>query len=304
MTMTGIQTGGIGQPVLRKEDRRLLTGKGSYTDDVSLPGQAHAVMVRSPHAHARIVSVDVARALEVPGVLAVLTGAEQEADGIRAIPDQAAIAGLVDVAMNNSDGSARRTSPIPLLASDKARFVGNAIAAVIAESLAAASDGAEQVEVTYEPIPAVTATDGMVQPFELRAEGGAENVWIVEMGAKGDLFADFAAFQAAVSAAELTVTERADGDLPAGVEYGPVFDVSYGSPSLGAMTFGWTAPLTVAGAEVSISDYLRYDNPWGQAAQDADAMVLADPETGDAWRLDYRALTRTPVCVGSGDCWQ
>ncbi len=156
--------------------------------------------------------------------------------------------------------------------------------------------------VVYDP--AVTATDGMVQPFELRAEGGAENVWIVEMGAKGDLFADFAAFQAAVSAAELTVTERADGDLPAGVEYGPVFDVSYGSPSLGAMTFGWTAPLTVAGAEVSISDYLRYDNPWGQAAQDADAMVLADPETGDAWRLDYRALTRTPVCVGSGDCWQ
>ncbi len=164
MTMTGIQTGGIGQPVLRKEDRRLLTGKGSYTDDVSLPGQAHAVMVRSPHAHARIVSVDVARALEVPGVLAVLTGAEQEADGIRAIPDQAAIAGLVDVAMNNSDGSARRTSPIPLLASDKARFVGNAIAAVIAESLAAASDGAEQVEVTYEPIPAVTATDRAAEP--------------------------------------------------------------------------------------------------------------------------------------------
>ena len=159
MTITGIPTGGIGQPVLRKEDRRLLTGEGNFTDDVSLPGQVHVVMVRSPHAHARIVSIDVARALAIPGVLAVLTGADLEADGVGTIPDQANMPGLVDVAMDNTDGSPRRVSPIPLLAANKARFVGNAVAAVIAETLAAASDGAEHVEVTYEQLPAVIDTD-------------------------------------------------------------------------------------------------------------------------------------------------
>ena len=159
MTITGIRDGGIGEPVLRKEDLRLLTGEGSYTDDVALPNQVHAVIVRSPHAHARIVSVDVARALEMPGVLAVLTGADLEPDGIGAIPDQANMRGLVDVAMDNTDGSPRLFSPIPLLSSDKARFVGNAVAAVVAESIAAASDGAELVEVTYEPLPTVIATD-------------------------------------------------------------------------------------------------------------------------------------------------
>ncbi len=159
MTTTTVQTGGIGEPVLRKEDRRLLTGAGSYTDDVSLPGQAHAAIVRSPHAHARIVSVDGTRALDAPGVLAVLTAADLEADGIATIPDQAAIAGLVDVAMENTDGSARRTSPIPLLAADKARYVGNAVAVVIAETQESAADGAELVEVSYEPIPAVIAAD-------------------------------------------------------------------------------------------------------------------------------------------------
>ena len=170
MTEPGIQAGGIGQPVLRKEDRRLLTGRGRYADDVSLPGQAYVAMVRSPHAHARIVSVETARAEAAPGVLAVLTSADLDADGIGRIPDQASIPGLVDAAMDNSDGSARRVSPIPLLAADKARFVGNAVAAVIAENPAAAADGAEMVEIEYAPIPAVTATD-------LAAETDAPRIW-------------------------------------------------------------------------------------------------------------------------------
>ena len=159
MTITGIETGGIGQPVLRKEDLRLLTGKGSYTDDVSLPGQAYAVIVRSPHAHARIASFEIAGAVDVPGVLAVLTGADLAADAIGDIPDQANIRGLVDVAMDNTDGSTRRVSPIPVLATDKVRFVGEAVAAVIAETLASAQDGAEQVEVSYEELPNIVATD-------------------------------------------------------------------------------------------------------------------------------------------------
>src|SRR6202521_831729 len=76
----------IGQPVRRKEDLRLVTGKGSYTDDVNLPGQSYAVMLRSPHAHARIRAIDIAPAMTVPGVLAVLTGRDLVADGLRPIP--------------------------------------------------------------------------------------------------------------------------------------------------------------------------------------------------------------------------
>jgi carbon-monoxide dehydrogenase large subunit len=156
--------------VLRKEDLRLVTGAGSYTSDVVLPGQLHAVIVRSPHAHARIRGIDTAAAGAVPGVVDVLTGAELEADGIGTIPSSAYIAGLVDAPLNNRDGSPRRVTPIPLLATGKARFVGDAVAAVIAETLAAAFDGAERVEVDYEPLPAVIAT-------REAAKDGAPVVW-------------------------------------------------------------------------------------------------------------------------------
>ena len=103
---------GIGQPVRRREDFRLLTGKGCYSDDFNFPGQAYAVMVRSPHAHARIESIDPAKAKAAPGVVDVLTAAELEADGIGTIPGNAHIAGLVDVPLNNRDGSDRRVTPI------------------------------------------------------------------------------------------------------------------------------------------------------------------------------------------------
>ena len=161
---------GIGVPVLRKEDLRLVTGAGSYTSDVFLPGQLYAAIVRSPHAHARIKRVDTSAAKSVPGVVDVLTGAEVQADGIGTIPSSAYIAGLVDVPLNNRDGSPRRVTPIPLFAADKARFVGDPVAAVIAETLNAALDGAERVEVDYEPLPAVTAT-------RAAAEDGAPIVW-------------------------------------------------------------------------------------------------------------------------------
>jgi len=161
---------GIGVPVLRKEDLRLVTGAGSYTSDVFLPGQLYAAIVRSPHAHARIKRVDTSAAKSVPGVVDVLTGADVQADGIGTIPSSAYIAGLVDVPLNNRDGSPRRVTPIPLFAADKARFVGDPVAAVIAETLNAALDGAERVEVDYEPLPAVTAT-------RAAAEDGAPVVW-------------------------------------------------------------------------------------------------------------------------------
>ncbi len=168
--MDSVAAGGIGQPVQRKEDQRLLTGAGHYTSDVFLPGQLHAVIVRSPHAHARIAGIDTQEAKATPGVVEVLTGAELKADGIGNIPSNAHIAGLVDVPLTNRDGSDRRVTPIPLLATDKARFVGDAVAAVIAETLNAALDGAERVAVDYEELTAVTATRDA-------AKTGAPVVW-------------------------------------------------------------------------------------------------------------------------------
>jgi len=102
---------GIGAPVLRKEDVRLLTGRGSFSDDLDLPGQGHAVMLRSPHAHARIAGIDPAAALGAPGVLAVLTGADYLADGLKPIPHRPFSASPPDVALRNRDGSAIFVAP-------------------------------------------------------------------------------------------------------------------------------------------------------------------------------------------------
>jgi carbon-monoxide dehydrogenase large subunit len=99
MISSGAVANGIGQPVRRKEDFRLLTGKGSFVDDVRLPGSAHAIVVRSPHAHAHIRSVDKAAALASPGVLAVLTGRDYVADGLAPIPHGAGLMGPPDVAV-------------------------------------------------------------------------------------------------------------------------------------------------------------------------------------------------------------
>jgi aerobic carbon-monoxide dehydrogenase large subunit len=173
MDTVSVAEGKIGQPVRRKEDQRLVIGAGNYTSDVSLPGQLHAVIVRSPHAHARIRTIDAGEARQAPGVVDVLTGAELEADGIGSIPSNARIPGLVDVPLDNRDGSDRRVTPIPLLAAGKVRFVGDAVAAVIGESLNAALDAAERVAVDYEVLPAVTAT-------RAAAERGAPRVWEAE----------------------------------------------------------------------------------------------------------------------------
>ena len=99
MNSSGAVANGIGQPVRRKEDFRLLTGKGSFADDIQLPGLAHAVIVRSPHAHAHIGSVDKAAALASAGVLAVLTGRDYITDGLAPIPHSAGLMGPPDVAV-------------------------------------------------------------------------------------------------------------------------------------------------------------------------------------------------------------
>ncbi len=151
---------GIGKPVVRREDPRLVTGSGCYTDDVTLPGQAYACMVRSPHAHAAIRSIDATDALKTPGVLVVLTGADAASDGLAPIPHRPIPTNPHEVPLKSRDGSAFFVAPHAPLPADRARFVGEAVAMVVAETAAAARDGAERVRVEWEPRPVVaTAAD-------------------------------------------------------------------------------------------------------------------------------------------------
>jgi carbon-monoxide dehydrogenase large subunit len=150
---------GIGRPVLRKEDHRLLTGAGRFTDDSHVPGELHGVVVRSPHAHARLGAIDTTAALAAPGVHAVLTGEDYVTDGLKPIPNVPNPAHAIDVsrpAFANKDGAPVFQGDQWPLARDKVRHVGEPVAFVVADTLAAAQDAAELVDVSYEPLEAVT----------------------------------------------------------------------------------------------------------------------------------------------------
>jgi carbon-monoxide dehydrogenase large subunit len=138
---------GIGQAVRRKEDIRFITGKGQYTDDVVRPGETRAVFVRSPHAHAKIKSIDTAEAEKMPGVVAVLTGAQLADDKIGNL-----ICGWM---IHSKDGTPMKMAAHPALASGKVNHVGDAVVVVIAETKAQGRDAAEKVKVDYEVLPAV-----------------------------------------------------------------------------------------------------------------------------------------------------
>ncbi|MCG5480053.1 xanthine dehydrogenase family protein molybdopterin-binding subunit [Sinorhizobium alkalisoli] len=139
---------GIGAPVARKEDRRFLTGKGRYTDDMRVPGMKYAVFVRSPHAHARIARIDATDAKAMPGVIDVLDGEQLLADGIGNL-----ICGWM---IHSKDGSPMRMGVWRPLADKTVRYVGDAVAVVVADSVAEARDAAEAVSVDYDPLPVVT----------------------------------------------------------------------------------------------------------------------------------------------------
>ena len=162
--------GMIGKSVPRKEDRRLLTGNGEFGDDVNLPGQAHAAMVRSPHPHARIVSYDTRDAEAAPGVIKVLTGEDFHAEGFNKIPHVAMHSSPPDALFENRDGSTIYEPNHFALPLDRARYVGEAVALVVAETNDQARDAVELVRVEYEPLPAVIAT-------REAAAKGAPRVW-------------------------------------------------------------------------------------------------------------------------------
>lgn len=149
-TARPVAAGGIGQPVRRKEDLRLLTGKGRFSDDLVLPGQAYGFVLRSPHAHAIVRSIDTETARAAPGVLAVLTGADLISDGIEPMPPDFLFLGpievqkqLPDIILVNRDGSDIYPSPYHLLAQDRVRFVGEAVVFVVAETLTQAKDASK-----------------------------------------------------------------------------------------------------------------------------------------------------------------
>ena len=177
---------GIGQPVRRREDLRLITGQGRYTDDLKLPGQAYAAMVRSPHAHAVLRAIDTTAARAVPGVIAVLTGKDWIADGMKAVPNKTFSWHPAEMPLVNSDGSAPFSAPDFPLPYDKARFVGEPLVMVVGETLAAAKDGAEQVAIDYEPLPCVTfAPDAAKSDAPVLYDGHDSNVCIDAMVGDG-----------------------------------------------------------------------------------------------------------------------
>lgn len=196
---TQIKNTGIGQPVRRTEDRRFLTGQGQYVDDLLVPRMAHGATLLSPYAHARIVSVDVSRALEAPGVLCVLTGRDALADGLGGMPP---LFMPEDVGGPKGYRTAR-----PLLALDKVRCVGDRVAFVVAETANQARDAAELIDVEYDPLDAVVALEDAV----------SENAPLVWDEAPGNkccmvMFGDEAQTDAAFAQASHTIDIRLESN--------------------------------------------------------------------------------------------
>jgi aerobic carbon-monoxide dehydrogenase large subunit len=160
----------IGKPLPRKEDERLITGHGRFTDDFGVEGQTHAAMVRSPYPHARIVKVETDAAKAMPGVLGVFTGADCLADKIGPIPHDPVPKTKFDMKLHGPGGGPVFAGPHMLLPADKARHVGEAVVMVVAETKAQAMDAAEAVEVTYEELPFVLHSEDAMKP-------GAPTLW-------------------------------------------------------------------------------------------------------------------------------
>jgi len=190
---------GSGREVRRIEDRALLLGAGRFTDDASLPGQSHLCFLRSPHAHASLTGIDVSAARAMPGVVAVLTGADLLAAGVK---PQA-----VTSAFNRPDGSEAATPFRPALAQERVRFVGEAVAAVIAETRAQGKDALEAIAVEYEALPAVTGLAAAVAP-------DAPQIWpaatgnVVARSQFGDATAAEAAFKTATHVVSLDLVNQ------------------------------------------------------------------------------------------------
>ncbi len=193
----------VGQPLRRKEDERLITGGGRFTDDFSLPGQAWAAMVRSPHPHAKINGIDSSAALKMPGVLGVFTGADGLADGLGEIPHNPVPSTKFDVKLRGRGDTPVYIGRHHLLPADRARYVGEAVAMVVADTRSKAQSAAEAVMVDYEPLDWVSDTREAAKPDAPRLWDDLPDNILVD-ASFGDAAGTDAAFAAAANVVSMT----------------------------------------------------------------------------------------------------
>src|SRR5216117_1284693 len=190
---------GIGASVVRKEDRRFITGKGRYVDDIKLVGLTHAHFIRSPHAHAKVKSIDTAAAMKMPGVVGVLTGKQIVDDKVGNL--------ICGWAITSKDGTGMKMGAWPAMAPETVRFVGQAVAVVIAETKNQARDAAEAVVVDYEELPAAADIRAAIKPgapqLHPEAPGNVIYDWTI-----GEEAATDAAFKAAANVVSLDITNN------------------------------------------------------------------------------------------------
>src|ERR1700742_3858695 len=190
---------GIGASVVRKEDRRFITGKGKYVDDIKLMGMTFAHFVRSPHAHAKVKSIDTSEAMKMPGVIAVLNGQQLVDDKVGNL--------ICGWAITSKDGTPMKMGAWPAMAPETVRFVGQAVAVVIAESKNLARDAAEAVVVNYEELPSVPDVMSAVKPgapqLHPEAPGNVIYDWVL-----GDEAATNAAFSKAANVVSMDLVNN------------------------------------------------------------------------------------------------
>src|SRR6266850_1211651 len=190
---------GIGASVVRKEDRRFITGKGRYVDDIKLQGMTHAHFVRSPHAHAKVKNIDSAAAMKMPGVVGVLTGQQIVDDKVGNL--------ICGWAITSKDGTGMKMGAWPAMAAETVRFAGQAVAVVIAETKNQARDAAEAVVVNYEELPAAADIRAAIKPgapqLHPEAPGNVIYDWTI-----GDEAATDAAFKSAANVVSLDITNN------------------------------------------------------------------------------------------------
>src|ERR1700726_5253437 len=190
---------GIGASVVRKEDRRFITGRGRYVDDIKLQGRAHSHFVRRPPAHAQVKSIDSSAAMKMPGVVGVLTGQQIVDDKVGNL--------ICGWAITSKDGSPMKMGAWPAMAPETVRFVGQGVAVVIAETKNQARDAAEAVVVVYEELPAAADIRAAIKPGtpQLHPEAAGN---VIYDGTIGDEAATGAAFKSAANEVALDLTNN------------------------------------------------------------------------------------------------
>ncbi len=223
--------GAIGRPLRRKEDERLLTGRGRFSDDFTLPGQAYMAVVRSPYPHARILRIEKQQASGLPGVIGILTGGDCAADGLSPIPHNPVPQTRYDMKLTGPGGGPIFIGPQMLLPSDKVRHVGEAVVIVVAETAAQAQDAAEAVTVDYQELPWIAQIKDALAPAAPAVWDEMPNNVLVDT-----FFGDLAATEQAFAAADHIVEMEFNVGRVTGVPMEPRAALGYWDAASGRGT--------------------------------------------------------------------